>query len=164
MPGGLVRRAHALLLLEQGYRYTPTAKWVGLTERNLRKWARRFRDQGVGGLYEQPRPGRTPVFPPQEALSVVKLACEWPDQVRRSLSHWNCSDLARQLKADGIVQSISPETIRGILQSHKLRPWRSHLWLSPKVPRDHRFRENVQRLVELYIRPLASFEVVLCVD
>ena len=38
-------------------------------------------------------------------------------QVGRSLSHWNCSELARQLKADGIVQSISSETIRCILQS-----------------------------------------------
>jgi transposase len=57
-PSGLVRRARALLLLEQGYRYTPTAKQVGLTERNLRKWARRFLDRGIDGLHEQPRPGR----------------------------------------------------------------------------------------------------------
>lgn len=62
MPAGLVKRARALLLLEQGFRYTATAKQVGLTERNLRKWARRFRDQGVGGLRAQPRPGRVPVF------------------------------------------------------------------------------------------------------
>src|SRR6266487_4874337 len=129
-PSGLVRRARALLLLEQGSRYTPTAKPIGLTERNLRKWARRFLDQGVAGLREQSRPGRAPVFSPQVALYVVKLACERPDQVGRSLSHWNCSELARQLKADGIVPSISIETIRGILQSHKLKPWRSHLWLS----------------------------------
>ncbi len=164
MPGGLVRRAHALLLLEQGYRYTPTAKQVGLTERNLRKWAKRFRDQGVAGLYEQPRPGRVPVFPPQVALYVVKLACERPDQLGRSLSQWNCSDLARQLKADGLVQSISSETIRRILQHHKLKPWRSHLWLSAKVPRNAQFAKQVQEIVDLYTRTLADWEMVLCVD
>lgn len=163
-PSGLVKRARALLLLEQGHRYTPTARQVGLTPRNLRKWARRFRDQGVVGLREQPRPGRAPLFAPQVALYVVKLACERPDQVGRSLSHWNCFELARQLKADGIVQSISAETIRGILQSHKLKPWRYHLWLSPKVPRDQQFAKQVQQLVELYTRPLASGEMVLCVD
>lgn len=124
-PAGLVRRARALLLLEQGYRYAPTAKQVGLTERNLRKWVRRFREQGVAGLYEQPRPGRAPVFPPRVALYVVKLACERPDQVGRALSLRDCPALACQLKADGIVQSISPETIRSILHSHKLKPWRS---------------------------------------
>lgn len=95
-PSGLMRRARALLLLEQGYRYVPTAKQVGLTQRNLRKWARRFLKEGVAGVSEKPRPGRTPVFSPQIALHVVKLACERPDQVGRSLSQWNCSDLARQ--------------------------------------------------------------------
>jgi transposase len=164
MPAGLVRRARALLLLEQGSRYTPTAKHVGLTERNLRKWARRFRDQGVGGLRTQPRPGRVPVFSPQVALHIVKLACERPDQVGRSLSQWNCSDLARQLKADGLVQSISSETIRCILHHHKLKPWRHHLWLSAQAPRDHHFAEQVQLLVDLYTRPLADWEVVLCAD
>jgi hypothetical protein len=41
-PSGLVRRARAVLLLEQGSRYTSTARQVGLTERNLRKWADAF--------------------------------------------------------------------------------------------------------------------------
>lgn len=164
MPAGLVRRARALLLLEQGYRYIPTAKQVSLTERNLRKWARRFREQGVAGLYDRSRPGRIPVFSPQVALYVVKLACERPDQVGRSLSQWNCSDLARQLKADGLVQSISSETIRCILQHHKLKPWRSHLWLSAQVPRDEQFAKQVQQIVDLYTRPLADWEMVLCVD
>jgi DDE superfamily endonuclease len=62
------------------------------------------------------------------------------------------------------VQSISSETIWGILQSHKLKPWRSQLWLSAKVPHDHRFAQNVQQLVELSTRTLASWEMVLCVD
>ena len=61
-PLGLAKRARALLLLEQGSRYAPTARQVSLTERNLRKWARRFRDQGTAGLYEHARPGRAPVF------------------------------------------------------------------------------------------------------
>jgi transposase len=154
-PSGLVRRARALLLLAQGYRYAPTARQVGLSERHVRKWARRFREQGAAGLHEQPRSGRPPVFAPQVALYVVKLACERPDQFGRSLSQWNCSELARQLQADGIVPSISFETVRRILQSHKLKPWRSHLWLSPKVPRDQHFAQQVKFLVELYTRPLA---------
>ena len=45
------------------------------------------------------------------------------------------AELARQLQAEGMVRSISPETVRRILRSHKLKPWRHHLWLSAKVPR-----------------------------
>src|SRR2546421_7313074 len=71
---GRAKRARAMLLLEQGHSSTHTAKWVGLTERNLRKWARRFHSRGVAGLYEQSRSGRPPVFSPEVALSIVKLA------------------------------------------------------------------------------------------
>jgi transposase len=163
-PSGLVRRAHALLLLERGQRLAPTARQVGLSERHLRKWARRFCEQGSAGLREQTRPGRPPVFSPQVALHVVKLACERPDQFGRSLSQWNCSELARQLQADGIVSTISFETVRQILQSHKLRPWRSHLWISSRVPRDQDFARQVRLLVDLYTRPLADWEKVLCLD
>jgi len=135
-----------------------------MTESHVRKWARRFLEEGVVGLYEKPRPGRTPLFPPEIALYVVKLACERPDSVGRSLSQWNCPDLARQLGASGIVQSISAETIRCILQSHKLKPWRHHLWLSDKVPRNEQFAKQVQGIVDLYTRTLADWEMVLCVD
>jgi transposase len=164
MPSGLVRRARAVLLLEQGGRYAPTARQVGLSEFHLRKWARRFGALGIAGLRERPRSGRPPVFPPEVALYVVKLACERPDHFGRSLSQWQCSELARQLQADGIVASISFETVRQILHSHKLKPWRSHLWLSPTVPRDQRFAEQVKVLVELYTRPLPRWERVLCLD
>jgi transposase len=161
---GLARRARSLLLLEQGLSYVSTARQVGLAEHNLRKWVKRFSEQGPAGLSEQPRPGRLPVFSPEIALHVVKLACERQDRVGRSLSQWDCAELARQLRADGLVESISPKTIRRILHSHKLKPWCSHLWLSPKVPQDQRFAKQVQLLVELYTRPLGACERVLCLD
>jgi transposase len=66
-PLGRAQRARAMVLLEQGHSYIHTAKWVGLTERNLRKWARRFHARGVAGLDDSPRPGRTPVFSPEVA-------------------------------------------------------------------------------------------------
>ncbi len=94
----------------------------------------------------------------------MKLACERPDDRGRSLSQWDCPELARKLKADGVVQTISPETVGRILRSHKLKPWRHHLWLSAKVPRDDHFAQLVHTLVELYTRPLSEEEMVVCVD
>jgi hypothetical protein len=71
-------------------------------------------------------------FPPSVALHLVKIACERPDKLGRSLSQWDCVELARQLERDGIVESISAATVRRILSGHQLKPWRHHLWLSPK--------------------------------
>lgn len=105
-----------------------------------------------------------PNFPPEIAVHAVKIACERPDQRGRSLSTWFCADLARQLKAEGVVESISTSTVQRILASHKLKPWRTHLWLSPKTPRDGEFYARVREVIDLYTRPLGAREAVLCVD
>jgi transposase len=98
------------------------------------------------------------------ATHLVKLACEQPDKLGRALSQWDCLELARQLMENGIVASISPDTVRRILEHHKLKPWRKHLWLTPKVPHDEAFCATVRHICDLYTRPLAPHEVVLCVD
>jgi transposase len=103
-------------------------------------------------------------FPPEVAIHLVKIACERPDDIGRSLAHWDCAELARQLVADGVVESISPQTVQRILASHKLKPWRKHLWLSSEVPRDAEFCRRVKNICTLYTRKLAAHEMVLCVD
>jgi transposase len=92
------------------------------------------------------------------------MACERPDEYGRSLAKWDCQELARQLVAEGLVAAISPDTVGRILNGHRLKPWRHHLWLSPKVPRDAAFAAQVQEICDLYTRPLAAHELVLCVD
>ncbi|MGH8069409.1 MAG: IS630 family transposase [Candidatus Entotheonellia bacterium] len=94
----------------------------------------------------------------------MRLACERPDALGRSLSQWDCRELAHQRVAEGIVADISVSTVRRILGSHKLKPWRHHLWLHPKKPRDAAFYATVSELIDLYTRPLREDEVVLSVD
>jgi len=103
-------------------------------------------------------------FPPVVAAHVVKLACELPDTVGRSLSLWTCAELARTLRETEVVEAISPQTVQRILESHKLKPWRVHYWLSPKTPRDETFRARILDLCDLYTRPLKATERVLCLD
>ena len=94
----------------------------------------------------------------------MRLACERPDTLGRSLSQWDCTELARQLTADGIVEDISAATVRRILTAHQLKPWRQHVWLYPKQPRDATFYTTVSELIDLYTRPLHPDELVLSVD
>jgi len=103
-------------------------------------------------------------FPPAVAVHLVKLACERPDRLGRSLSQWDCAELARQLEDEGVVETISAQTVRRILSHHKLKPWRSHMWLTPNRPRDAAFYAAVTELIDLYTRPLGEEEVVLSVD
>lgn len=108
--------------------------------------------------------GESLFSPPEVAVHLVKLACERPAAAQKSLSQWDCMELSRKLVEDGIVETISAETVRRILTHHKLKPWRSHMWLSPKHPRDEAFYERVAEIIDLYTRPLLAHEIVLSVD
>src|SRR3954449_149703 len=103
-------------------------------------------------------------FPPEVAMYVVKIACERPDELSRSLSQWDCTEIARQLVRDGVVSSISAETVRRILLHHRLKPWRQKMWLSAKVPRDAAFAAQVPEVCDLDTRPLPPDEVGLWVE
>jgi hypothetical protein len=69
------------------------------------------------------------VFPPQVAIHVVGLACARPDALGRRLSPGDCTALARDLIAAGLVEEIAPATGRRMLASHQLNPWRQQVWL-----------------------------------
>jgi DDE superfamily endonuclease len=92
------------------------------------------------------------------ATQLVRLACERPAILGRSLSQWDCHELARQLIAEAIVEDISASTVRRILAAHPLNPWRHHLWLYPKHPREAEFYATVSKLIDLYTRPLRDDE------
>jgi hypothetical protein len=103
-------------------------------------------------------------FPPEVASHVVRLACERPETLGRSLSPWDGAALARQLIAAELVEDISAATVRRMLASHQLKPWRHHLWRYPKPPRDAAVYATVSELIDRYTRPLCDDEMVLSVD
>ncbi|MBA2526565.1 MAG: IS630 family transposase [Pyrinomonadaceae bacterium] len=109
------------------------------------------------------RVGRGP-FPPEVALHLVRRACELPEQAGRSLSQWDCTELARQLVIDEVVAAISPQTVQRMLAARRLKPWRSHVWLHPRTPRDAAFAEHVRAVADVLTRPLAEHEAILSLD
>jgi hypothetical protein len=98
------------------------------------------------------------------ALHLVRRACELPEQAGRSLSQWDCAELARQLVREEVVASISPQTVQRLLAANRLKPWRSHVWLHPRTPRDATFAAQVRAVADLLTRLLDEHEVVLSLD
>ena len=97
-------------------------------------------------------------------MHLVRLACDLPEPAGRALSHWDCTALARQVVRDGVVATLSPQTVQRWLPAHRLKPWRQHGWLHPRSPRDAAFATQVRAVAELLTRPLAAHEVVLSLD
>jgi transposase len=151
---GLVRRGKIVLWLAAGPSHSYVAQTVGVQRTVVRKWARRFLAQRLEGLADAPSRGATGGFSPEVALHVVRLACARPDPLGRSLAPWDCAELARPLIGEEIVEDISAATVRRILAAHHLKPWRHHVGLHPKQPRDAVFSGTVSELSDLYTRPL----------
>ncbi len=100
------------------------------------------------------------VFPPIVRTHLVKLACELPDDVARSLSTWTCGELARTLVRDGVVDAISASTVQRILAAERLKPWRVHHWLSSEVPSEAHYKALDHVHCDLYTRVLEPHECV----
>jgi transposase len=98
------------------------------------------------------------------ALHAIKIACERPETAGKSLSTWDCQEIARKLQEEVIVPRIGRETVRKMLVAEHLRPWRYQMWLSSTVARDADFVARVKNIRALYTRPLAEEEVVLSAD
>lgn len=64
LPAGLVTRAQAVLLVAEGLPLSHTGKAVGLTERHVRQWVKRFQKERMDGLLDRPGRGRKPSFSP----------------------------------------------------------------------------------------------------
>jgi hypothetical protein len=64
-PLGSARRCRAILGVADGLRLVEVARLVGLTEKHVRKWVRRFLQDRLDGLHDRPGRGRKPVFSPR---------------------------------------------------------------------------------------------------
>jgi transposase len=161
---GQARRARILLLAADGMPLSRIATLVGVDRNTVKARLDRFQQERLAGLRDRPRPGRRPLFGLAVILHLVRLACDLPDIVGRSVSLWDCTELARQLVRDQIVAAISSQTVQRLLVAQKLKPWRWRYWLHPKGPRDAVFLERTQAIAELTTRELAPHEVVLSAD
>jgi transposase len=165
-PFRLVLRARIVLLAAAGLPNPAVAARLGVCEDTARKWRRRYRQQGITGLADAPRPGRPRKFPARVVAEVKALACEPPAGSGKPLARWTCPELARQAAAAGIVASVSASTVRCWLASDAIKPWQHRSWI---FPRDPLFAVKGGRVLDLYQRewegqPLGDGEYVLSAD
>lgn len=87
-------------------------------------------------------------FPPLQRAQIVELACLEPVAEGLHITHWSSADLARQAVADGIVPSISPATVRRILNEVHLQPHRTRYWRTSRL--DERFKDRAEKVLWCY--------------
>jgi putative transposase len=118
----VVLRAMALRHLSHGASAPEVARVVPLTPQAIRRIAHRYRTGGLGpALYERPRPGAAEVLDAGEKQRIVAMACSDPPA---GAARWTVRLIAQEAVKRKLVPRVGRETIRILLQSHDLKPWR----------------------------------------
>ncbi len=118
----VVLRAMALTQLGRGASAPEAAGVVPLTPQAIRRIAHRYRTGGLArALYERPRPGAAEVLAPAEKQRIVAMACSAPPP---GAARWTVRLIAQEAVKRRLVPRVGRETIRILLQSHDLKPWR----------------------------------------
>lgn len=146
----LALRCRIVLLAAEGLSTSQVARDLGISTTTARKWRRRFVDERLDGLHDEPRPG-TPRSITDDDIEgmIVKTLEESPADA----THWSTRSMA---KATGMSQSA----VSRIWRAFGLKP---HLVDTFKLSNDPLFVEKVRDIVGLYLNP-PDGALVLCVD
>jgi putative transposase len=150
LPYALVRRAQIILMSADGLNNKTIAEKVGLSGRMVGIWRQRFIDQGLMGLYDEPKPGGPRSISDEQVARLIQQTLELKPP---NATHWSCRSIAKQT-------NISKSTVQRIWSTFGIQPHRQkHFTLST----DPFFVEKVRDIVGLYLNP-PDKAMVLCVD
>jgi transposase len=148
LPHRQVVQARALLWAADGVANEEIARRVQADSDTVRRWRRRFADEGVAGVGVIAKGrGRKPSLPPGTVEEVLRLTHkELPPD---GSTHWSTRTMAARV-------GIGKDAVAKIWADHQLKPWKVATF---KVSNDPRFEEKLVDVVGLYLNPPARAAV-----
>jgi transposase len=106
----VIRRAHILLKSEEGKSDRMISELLYIHEDSVRNTRKRFMEDGlVAALEDKTGPPRETKLNEQQQAHLVAIACSKPPEGQ---ARWTLELLVAQLVKDGVVDGISPESVR----------------------------------------------------
>ena len=121
-PVRTVARAMALKQLAEGQTIRKVAASIGLTPKTVWLVSQHYRQGGLErAVYDGPRPGNSQLLDAQQRQRIIALACSKPPEGR---ARWTVRLLVEEVVKRKLVPRVGRETIRVLLETHDLKPWR----------------------------------------
>ena len=116
------RRVRILELLDGGLSVRATAKAAGTYPRETSRVGKRYLANGLqAALTDDPRGKPEPLLDSAQQAAVVAMVCGPAPEGR---ARWTIRLVAEQAVRRGIIPKVGRETIRVVLATHELKPWR----------------------------------------
>lgn len=146
----LALRSRIVLHAAEGGSNQQIARRLGITGATVGKWRERFRQRGLEGLSDDPRPGAPRQIGDAQVEEAVTRTLE---TLPPAATHWSTRSLAKQV-------GLSQSAVVRIWRAFGLQPHRSETF---KLSTDPFFVEKVRDIVGLYMNP-PEHALVLCLD
>jgi transposase len=118
----VLRRALILRQLDRGQTAGQVASQVGVASKTVRAIARRYEEEGLeSALYEKPRPGQQRRLDAGQSQRIIAMVC---GPAPAGQARWTVRLIAEEAVKRKLVAKVGRETIRILLRSHDLKPWR----------------------------------------
>jgi transposase len=141
------RRAQMVLLSAQGMAVPQIAEVTFTSADRIRDVIHNFNLDGFSSPYPRYRGGRPPTFTLAQRRRIKQLALSRPQDHDLPFSTWSLSKLADFLVAEGVVDDISHEGLRALLQEEGVSFQRLKTW---KHSNDPGFQAKQHRILHLY--------------
>lgn len=146
----LAVRSRIVLMCAEGKSHLAIASKLNLSNVTVGKWRRRFAENRLDGLFDEPRPGQPRKITDADVERVIVTTLE---QKPKNATHWTTRSMA---EASGLNQTA----IVRIWNAFGLQPHRQETF---KISEDPQFIDKVRDVVGLYMSP-PDHAIVLCVD
>jgi transposase len=131
-PARRVERARIVWLASQGQRAPAIARELGICTATVRFWLKRFNAQGIAGLEDEPRPGPTPTYTPEQVSALIAAVLTKPQTLGLPFANWTLDRLVAYLSEQHGV-TMKRSRVDEILIAEGIR-WRTQeTWFGERV-------------------------------
>ena len=147
-------------LRSKGLTLIEVADYTEVTTRTVINIEQNYELGGLDkALKDDPRPGAPIRLGDRIKSYIVATVCSDPPE---GFDRWTLELIRENVEEKGVVDRISLESIRMILQEHDLKPWRQQSWCIPTLDED--FIAAMEDVLKVYQRPYNPSKPVVCLD
>ena len=156
----VIYRANALNLRNKGLTGIEVADFLEITSRTVFNIESNYENFGLTrALYDDPRPGTPIKFDDRIKSQIIAVVCSDPPE---GFDRWTLELIQEKSIKNNIVDGISLESIRIILEEHDIKPWRQKSWCVPDL--DEEFIERMEDVLKIYEKDYDEATPVVCLD